>query len=743
MKNAIKLMAGIAVAAMLFSSCSKDDPIKDRMEGEKATLSFGALLNDLTSKNGLKQQLEDIPECSDDLPVFVEVALSQEGNWIIGSDTNPLRVDLNPSPGDFDGDGVDNYFTEESAQLELVPGTYRLEYFTVHNADGDVIWMAPRTQGLFGSLVDSALPLDIQLGAGTKKYVSVDVLCYEDRMVNQYGYLFFDIVQNEAVEFCVFGNFCDETGRHFPASFRVDAWTYSGNEAEPKGQILGGDINNTGVNGDGDFFADPLCLFLPNTSGMDQYYLEITLLDSDAYDTQERIIRSGVITDEDVMRFFDGDDAVEYFHFREGACAMADSPALFVDVDLQLIADGMTSPVGVVAVPGDNSRLYVIDQTGQIWVIENGVRNPQPFLDVSDRIIALSEGYDERGLLGLAFHPQFSSNSRFYVYYTAPPGAGGPMEGEMWDNRSRISEFTASSPTSADAGSERIVLEVDQPQSNHEGGTIAFGPDGYLYISIGDGGNANDVGPGHVQDWYDVNAGGNGQDNFANLLGNILRIDVDGAAPYEVPGSNPFVGEDGLDEIYAFGFRNPYRMSFDMGGMNQLFVGDAGQGLFEEVSIVELGGNYGWNVKEGTHCFNAADNTTVLPTCPDVDPFGNPLRDPVIEMRHVNNPMGGGETIVIVGGYVYRGDAIPDFEGRYIFGSFANSFAPTGELFIAEPSGPGGLWEYHEIDLAGYGDHIGEFVKGFGQDNAGEVYVITSTVLGPTGNTGKVYKLVP
>ncbi|WP_209310020.1 PQQ-dependent sugar dehydrogenase, partial [Salinimicrobium oceani] len=241
----------------------------------------------------------------------------------------------------------------------------------------------------------------------------------------------------------------------------------------------------------------------------------------------------------------DGDDAVEYFHFREGACAMADSPALFVDVDLQLIADGMTSPVGVVAVPGDNSRLYVIDQTGQIWVIENGVRNPQPFLDVSDRIIALSEGYDERGLLGLAFHPQFSSNSRFYVYYTAPPGAGGPMEGEMWDNRSRISEFTASSPTSADAGSERIVLEVDQPQSNHEGGTIAFGPDGYLYISIGDGGNANDVGPGHVQDWYDVNAGGNGQDNFANLLGNILRRDVDGAAPYEVPGSNPFVGEDG------------------------------------------------------------------------------------------------------------------------------------------------------------------------------------------------------
>ena len=741
MRNVMKLLAGLAVVSLLFSSCSKDDEITKGMDEEMATLSFGSLLNDLLSKNDLKQQLEEIPKCSDDLPAYVRVALSQNGTWMIGSDTNPLRVELNPTPADYDGDGVDNYFTEESTQLELVPGTYRLEYFTVHNSDGDVLWMAPRTQGDLGAWVDAALPLDIPLGAGTKKYVSVDVLCFDDRMVNEYGYLFFDIGQNAAIEFCVFGNFCDDTGRHFPAHFRVDVWTYSGDAEAPRGQLISGEMNNVGVNNDDDAFADPLCLILPNTSGTDMYYIEITLLDTDAYDTEERVIRSGVISDEDVMRFFDGEDAVEYYHFREGACERADSPPLFLDVDLELVADGMTSPLGVVAAPGDTDRLYVIDQTGEIWVIENGVRNSQPFLDISDKIVPLRSGYDERGLLGLTFHPQYMSNNRFYVYYTAPPSAGGPEEGEEWNNRSRISEFTALNSANADAGSEEIILEIDQPQGNHEGGSIAFGPDGYLYISIGDGGAADDVGLGHVEDWYDVNAGGNGQDNEANLLGNILRIDVDGAAPYSIPASNPFVGDAGLDEIYAFGFRNPYRFSFDMGGMHQLFVGDAGQGLYEEVSVVELGGNYGWNVKEGTHCFNAADNTTVLPTCPDVDANGNPLRDPVIEMNHVDNPAGG-ETIVIVGGYVYRGDAIPAFEGKYIFGSFANSFAPTGELFIAEPSGAG-LWDYHEIDLASHGDDIGEFVKGFGQDLAGEVYVTTSTVLGPTGNSGKVYKLVP
>ena len=743
MRRSMKYFTWLAVVGLLLSSCSREEDLRD-LEGDKASLSFGALLNGLVANDSaLKQSLADVPDCSDGTPAYVEVALSQDGTWVVGSDTDPLRVDLNPNPGDFDGDGEDNYFTEEAAELELEPGTYTLEYFTVHSADGTTLWMAPREQGSFAGFVDTALPFDIPLGAGVKKYVSVDVLCFDDREVNEYGYLFFDIEQREAIEFCVFGNFCDENGRHFPAAFRVDAWVYSGNPDAPMGQLLHSDLeNNVGVNNDGDDFAEPLCLTLPNTQGTDEYYIEITLLDSEAYDTEERVIRSGVISDVDVMSLFDGEDANEYFHFREG-CEGADSPLLFDEedgVDLQLIADGMTSPIGVVAAPGDEERLYVIDQAGEIWVIHNGVRNPQPFLDLSSSIIALNADYDERGVLGLAFHPQFMSNNRFYVYYTAPPNPGGPEEGEVWNNISRISEFTASDADMADAGSEEIILEVDQPQANHEGGTIAFGPDGFLYISIGDGGGANDVGPGHVPDWYAVNEGGNGQDVEANLLGNVLRIDVDGAAPYSIPGDNPFVGDDGLDEIYAYGFRNPYRFSFDMGGTHQLFVGDAGQGLYEEVSIVENGGNYGWNVKEGTHCFNAADNTTSLADCPDVDNLGNPLMDPVIEMRHVNNP-GGGETIVIVGGYVYRGDAIPELEGRYIFGSFANSFAPTGELFVAD-AGPG-LWDFSEIDLASYGDTIGEFIKGFGQDLNGEIYVTTSTILGPTGTSGKLFKLVP
>src|SRR5688572_12634217 len=184
-------------------------------------------------------------------------------------------------------------------------------------------------------------------------------------------------------------------------------------------------------------------------------------------------------------------------------------------------------------------------------------------------------------------------------------------------------------------------LQVDHPQANHNGGTIAFGPDGYLYISIGDGGGRDDEGLGHVEDWYLDNAGGNGQDITQNLLGNILRIDVDRGAPYAIPADNPFVGKAGLDEIYAYGLRNPYRMAFDPGGSHILLSMDAGQELWEEVSVIEKGGNYGWNVKEGTHCFDA-ENPTVSPaTCPSVDPTtGIPLTDPVIEFANAKQPGG-------------------------------------------------------------------------------------------------------
>ncbi len=293
----------------------------------------------------------------------------------------------------------------------------------------------------------------------------------------------------------------------------------------------------------------------------------------------------------------------------------------------------------------------------------------------------------------------------------------------------------------ADKSSEQILLSIDKPQANHNGGTLAFGPtDHYLYISIGDGGGANDNGEGHVEDWYEKNTGGNGQDIKQNLLGSILRINVDGGSPYNIPADNPFVGKDGLDEIYAYGFRNPYRFSFDMGGEHQLFAGDAGQELWEEVSIVNKGGNYGWNVKEGTHCFDTANPDTSLVNCPSIDPDGNPLIDPVIELK--NSRQAGGLGVTIVGGNVYRGEALTQWAGKYIFGTWSLSFgAPNGLVFVATPKASG-LWNFQEITFANTPTgRLKHYVLGFGQDLKGEVYILTSDSSGPTGNSGKVYKI--
>lgn len=724
-------------------SCSNDEAKLNDLDQEKATLSFGSLLNDMAgNKTAIKEHLDDIPGCSDAVPDYVEVALSLGGAWAAGSDTNPVRVELNPNPSDFDGDGAENYFTEESSELELIPGDYSLEYFKVFDADGNMLWIAPRNGDLV-NFVNNGLPLNISLGAGVKKYVSVDVLCFDDRLVNEYGYLFFDINENRLSEFCIFGNFCDENGRHFPAHFSVDVWQYSGDSNNPKGNPIELDLmNNVGVNDDGDAFADPLCVVLPDSEGNDEYYFEITLMESDAYETEERIIRSGVITDEEVRAFNVGENNQEYYHFREGNCGTGDTPALFTEVSLKVIADNMTSPVGMAAAPDDSGWLFVIDQIGKVWIIdENGEKLDEPFLDVSSKLVNLNPEYDERGLLGMAFHPDYAINGRFFVYYSAPPVPGGPTPSTQWDNLARISEFTVSgaNSTQANMGSERVILDINEPQSNHAGGTIAFGPDNYLYISLGDGGAANDVAPGHVEDWYEENAGGNGQDIEANLLGNILRIDVDGAMPYSIPSDNPFVGKEGLDEIYAYGFRNPYRFSFDMEGSRRLFVGDVGQVLWEEISIVEKGGNYGWNVKEGTHCFNAANNEEVLANCPEVDVYGNELIDPVIEMKNHHNPAGG-RTLAIVGGYVYHGDDIPAYKDQYIFGSFSRHHdEPSGEIFMAIPS-VHGLWSFDEIEI-GDEEDIGYFLKGFGQDLNGEIYLAVSEVQGPNGNTGKILKL--
>jgi glucose/arabinose dehydrogenase len=424
-------------------------------------------------------------------------------------------------------------------------------------------------------------------------------------------------------------------------------------------------------------------------------------------------------------------------------CKKIDVPKKQRAVDIRQIADGFVSPIQLVAVPDNSKRLFVIDQIGKIWIIDaTGNKLSTPFLDVTSKLVTLTPAFDERGLLGLAFHPNYTSNQRFFVYYQLPPRAGGPAPGVSWNNLSRISEFRVSADRNrADLNSEKILLQWDDPQFNHNGGTLAFGPDGYLYISIGDGGGANDTAAGHVEDWYPVNKGGNGQDVQANLFGDILRIDVNTGNPYGIPADNPFVNKPGRDETYAFGFRNPYRFSFDMAGSHQLIVGDAGQLLWEEVDVVTKGGNYGWNVKEGTHCFNAANALQVLPSCPSVDNLGNPLINPVIELNNWQNPAGGRATVVI-GGHVYRGHSIHGWHGKYIFGTFSQTpTTPNGELFAATPSGTG-PWSYQEVSLQSHPDDVGYYLRGFGQDNAGEIYLTVSSILGPTGNTGKVFKLV-
>lgn len=421
------------------------------------------------------------------------------------------------------------------------------------------------------------------------------------------------------------------------------------------------------------------------------------------------------------------------------------NPTTSAAVTLKLITDNLVSPIDVVSVPDDSKRLFVIDQIGKIWIIDaNGNKLPTPFLDLTSKMVTLNGGYDERGLLGLAFHPDYKTNGRFFVYYQMPPRAGGPTPSSNWDNLSRLAEFKVSSDANvADPSSEKVLMDWDDPQSNHNGGTLAFGPDGYLYMSVGDGGGADDKDPGHVTDWYHGNAGGNGQDIDSNLLGNILRLDVNSGSPYGIPGDNPFVGKDGKDEIYAFGFRNPYRFSFDMGGNHDLIAGDAGQSLYEEIDLVTKGGNYGWNVKEGTHCFNAASDKTEGSGCPAIDSAtGQPLIDPVIEMNNASNPKGGTVT-AIIGGNVYRGKAIPSLQGVYIFGNFSQpGNTANGEIFQAKPAG-NTMWTASKLTMKAFPNGLGHGVKGFGQDADGEVYVTTSDQMGPMGNTGKVYKIVP
>ena len=382
-----------------------------------------------------------------------------------------------------------------------------------------------------------------------------------------------------------------------------------------------------------------------------------------------------------------------------------------VEIELQVIASGFNSPAVLTNAEDGTNRLFVADQIGIVYVIENDVLLTDPFLDISDKIVDLSTAYDERGLLGITFHPDYENNGKFYIYYSAPKSGSGI------DHESIISEYTVSSGNTniADPNSEKIILRFDQPEDNHNGGQLEFGLDGYLYIGSGDGGGAGD------------NHGiiGNGQD-ITNLLGKILRIDVDSGDPYLVPQDNPFVGTEGSDEIYAYGFRNPWKFCFDTETL-RLFVADVGQDKWEEIDIVTKGGNYGWRIFEGSNFYDENLLSELNLTIED-------LEFPIHEYDH---DLGKS----ITGGYVYRGDSQSELYGSYIFGDWSNDYVPPGDgkLYYLKEIEPD-VWERFDLIVDG-SNNINRFILSFGEDELGNIYVLSKTKLGPNGETGDVRRI--
>ena len=396
-------------------------------------------------------------------------------------------------------------------------------------------------------------------------------------------------------------------------------------------------------------------------------------------------------------------------------------------VGAEAVATGLTAPLDIAFPSISGIDAYVVDQAGQVVVLDSSGVRSTPLLDVTDRMVDLS-GYEERGLLGLALHPNFADNGRLFARYSGPAASSG------FDHTFVLSEFeTTDDGTRVVDGSERRLLEIPEPQSNHNGGPIVFGPDDYLYVGVGDGGGGGDQGTGHVSDWYEANRGGNGQDVSSNLLGSVLRIDVDSrtaSLPYGIPSDNPLVDREGLDEHFAWGFRNPWGMSFTG---DELFVADVGQRLYEEVDIVERGGNYGWNVKEGTHCFSTDSPGDPPDSCPSQTPDGDPLVDPIIEYSH-GGDIGGA---AVVGGYLYEGEAIPGFEGRYVFADWRSN----GRLYVATRSAEG-RWPIEAIPVSA-GSALGSLTLGFGRGPDDELYVLTTNEGSVSGSTGAVHRLVP
>lgn len=411
-------------------------------------------------------------------------------------------------------------------------------------------------------------------------------------------------------------------------------------------------------------------------------------------------------------------------------------------IGLQLlpVAGGLTAPIDLSSANDSSGRSFVVEQTGKVLILKNGVISSTPFLDVSSRLVTLMPNYDERGLLGLAFHPDFNSTGtagyhRIYTYTSEP--VAGPADftvpnANAFDHQSVIAEWQVSSANAdaIDPATRREILRIDEPQFNHNGGHLSFrASDHYLYISLGDGGNANDVGSGHNP------TTGNAQDK-STVLGKILRIDprdpaltstsadrISANGKYRVPASNPFVGQTGtVAEIYALGLRNPYRFTFDAIS-DQLLIGDVGQNNIEEVDIAAAGKNYGWNRKEGTFLFNPADGSVSKDPAPDPT-----FTDPVAEYCHVDGS-------AVIAGFIYRGSLVPALSGKYLFGDLAKG--TSGRLFYTDLA----TGAIQEPRLGSPDRSLGLFLKGFGADENGEIYVLADAKLGPSGSGGEIFQV--
>jgi glucose/arabinose dehydrogenase len=335
-----------------------------------------------------------------------------------------------------------------------------------------------------------------------------------------------------------------------------------------------------------------------------------------------------------------------------------------------VVTGGLTSPLFATSAGDGSGRLFVVEQPGRIRVLAGGRLRATPFLDIRSRLLFGGE----RGLLGLAFHPRYASNGRFFVDYTRKP-----------DGATVVEEFRVSADPNVASTSGRVVLTVPQPFAGHNGGMLAFGPGGRLFVGLGDGGGAGDP--------------GNRAQNRQSLLGKVLRIDIDGRRPYAIPPDNPFARGGGRPEIFALGFRNPWRFSFDR-ATGHLYAGDVGENAVEEIDLVQRGGNYGWRLKEGDRCFRPATGC---------DRPG--LKAPIAFYRHAAGRCS------IIGGYVYRGRVIPALAGSYVYGDLC-----TGEIFALRS---GASTRLLDTDLT---------ISSFGEDQAGELYVV--------GIGGTVHRLV-